>query len=91
MTFNCVQTIEARSLAFKLRSYNDLDPTLVGKNDNPWVKKLHFTPEGLEYETDQAFKDCLGPFTAEFAVPRVMANGLYEKMRRAVRMEEDDE
>ncbi|EIW65816.1 hypothetical protein TREMEDRAFT_66185 [Tremella mesenterica DSM 1558] len=80
VTFICVQTVEGRSLNFKLRAYNEPDPSLVGKGDNPWIKMLLYTPEGLEYE-DPTFKQRLGFFASEFVAPRDQAQGLWESLK----------
>ncbi len=70
---------------FKLRAYNELDPTLVAsKADNPWVKSVVFTPMGLENETDKEFIARLGIFNSEFSVRKEQLGALWENLRSRI-------
>lgn len=65
-----------------MRSFNTLDNDLVkSKSDNPWVKRIAYNPEGLEYETDQAFKDRLEPFDKEFSIPRDQLPSFFDELK----------
>ena len=73
---------ECTGLNFKLRAYNHLDPALVkSKVDNPWVRSIQYTPEGLEHETDQIFVSRLGVFAQSFSVPRDQLRVLFDELR----------
>jgi len=93
--FNCIQTHAGKSGLrtspyvvpltpghnFKLKSHNVLDPAKVkAKDPNPWVKTVQYTPGNLANET-QEFRDELGPFVNEFAVPRDQLMSLFENLK----------
>ncbi|CAD6574243.1 MAG: hypothetical protein TREMPRED_001069 [Tremellales sp. Tagirdzhanova-0007] len=85
VTFNCVQTVEGRSLNFKLRACNELDLSLVAaKADNPWIKSVIFQPVGLENEADAEFAKRLGIFATEFSVRKDELGELWRELKSRI-------
>ena len=70
---------------FKLRAYNELDPSLAAaKSDNPWVKSVVYQPVGLEYETDTEFVKRLGVFGTEFSIRKEQLGALWENLKSRI-------
>ncbi|EKD00512.1 hypothetical protein A1Q2_05177 [Trichosporon asahii var. asahii CBS 8904] len=76
VTFKCMQTYEDRTLAFKLRSFNEFD-----REANKWVKNVALIPENLHNETDKAFVKRLGPFAKGFCISRDQLPAAWEQLR----------
>ncbi|GFZ47185.1 hypothetical protein JCM24511_04928 [Saitozyma sp. JCM 24511] len=92
VVFNCVQTVDKRSVNFKLRAFLQPDPDLVAKRaDNPWVSMLHYTPEHLDMERDTELLDRLGLFKTEFTMPREQVGMLWEQLKLRISTEGDFE
>ncbi|RSH95076.1 hypothetical protein EHS25_000162 [Saitozyma podzolica] len=88
VVFNCVQTVDKRSVNFKLRAFLQPDPDLVAKRaDNPWVPMLHYTPEHLDMERDTELLDRLGLFKTEFTMPRDQVGMLWEQLKLRISTE----
>ncbi|WVR08905.1 hypothetical protein IAU60_005964 [Kwoniella sp. DSM 27419] len=84
-TFNCIISIDGRSLNFKLRCYTEYD-----KDAKKYVKTVHYTPELLQHEP-QAFRDKLDYFANEFQIPRDQLGGFFIELRGRMGDEGDDE
>ena len=79
-------------LNFKLRIFNELDANLVSsKSDNPWIKSVVFSPQGLEHENDKEFIKRLNVFANEFSVKMDQLPALWESLKSSIRVNDGDE
>ncbi|WWC72926.1 uncharacterized protein I206_106890 [Kwoniella pini CBS 10737] len=83
--FNCILSVDGRSLNFKLRCYTELDKSVTPPKYN---KSVHYTPELLQHESE-AFIKRLDYFANEFVVPRDQLGGFLLEMRAKMGEEEE--
>ncbi|ORX39279.1 hypothetical protein BD324DRAFT_619116 [Kockovaella imperatae] len=81
--YNCIQTREGKSINYKLRAYNQLDPEIAkSKGDNPWVQRIRYHPGVMDQEIDRSFVSRLGVFAQEFTVKREELPSMFQELRK---------
>ncbi|WVW79550.1 hypothetical protein I302_101519 [Kwoniella bestiolae CBS 10118] len=85
--FNCVLSIDGKSLNFKLRCYNEIDKSDPSKPK--YIKSAHYQPELLQHESEEFIKQ-LDYFANEFVVPRDQLGGFFMELRAKVGGEDEE-